>query len=77
MGVDVVVAGIAIFSLPDNVGEFTEFMQSNAFVPEGLSFAGREALPGLNLFANQMEQGSGSMHHGVFSKVGRVLRWTH
>ena len=71
MGVDVVVAGVAVLPLADDIGKLTELVEIDPFVPQHLRFGSVEALPRLDLLAHPIEGGDGGTdHRGILRKVG-------
>ena len=55
VGVDVVEAAVAVLALADEVGQLTEFVQVNAFVPEHLGLDGIEPHAGFHLLADGVQ----------------------
>jgi hypothetical protein len=74
VGVDVVPAEVAVLPLPDEVGQFAQFMEIEPFVPEHLGFGRIEAFPGLDLLADGVERRRDGADHGI-SCGGRRGRW--
>ena len=67
MGVDVVIAGVAVFPLADEIRKFTELVEIDPLVPQHLRLGSVEALPGLDLLAHPIEGRNGGTDHGGFS----------
>ena len=64
VGVDVVVAGVAVLPLADKVGKLTELVEIDPLIPQHLRLGGIEALPRLDLLAHPIEGGDGGTDHG-------------
>ena len=64
VGIDVVVAGVAVLPLADEVGKLTELVEIDPLIPQHLRLGGIEALPRLDLLAHPIEGGDGGTDHG-------------
>ena len=55
VGVDVVVAAVAVFPFPHEVGELAKLMQVDRLIPQALRFSGIQPLARFHLLANRIQ----------------------